>query len=173
MVCALAMGAVMPPARVRAQSASEYEIKAIFLSKFASFVKWPVEMDDGPICIGVIGADPFGRFLDEGVQGQKINGREVQVRRFQSVAQVSRCHILFISSSEKGRLREVLGQLQGKPLLTVGDLGGFCESGGVINLKVVDSGIRLEINTQAGERAGLRFSYKLLRLAKITQGGGQ
>jgi len=167
------MGVVLTPVRAGAQSASEYEIKAAFLSKFASFVQWPAEMDDGPICIGIIGADPFGRFLDQGVQGQKINGREFQVRRFQSVAQVNRCQILFISSSEKGKLREILSQLQGKPILTVGDMHGFCESGGVINLKMSDSGIRLEINTEAGEKGGLRFSYKLLRLAKITQGGGQ
>jgi hypothetical protein len=157
----------------QAQSASEYEIKAAFLSKFASFVQWPADMDDGPICIGIIGTDPFGRFLDQGVQGQKIYGREFQVRRFQSLAEVGRCQILFISSSEKGKLREILSQLQGKPTLTVGDMRGFCESGGVINLRIIGSSIRLEINVDAGQRAGLRFSYKLLRLAKITPGGGQ
>jgi hypothetical protein len=167
------MSVVMAPHRARAQSASEYQIKAAFLSKFAGFVQWPSEMDDGPICIGIIGVDPFGHFLDQGVEGETINGRQLQVRRFQSVAEVGRCQILFISSSESGRLREILNRLQGKPVLTVGDMRGFCESGGVINLKLIDSAIRLEINVAAGQRVGLRFSYKLLRLAKITPGAAQ
>ena len=102
--------------------------------------------------------------------GQRINGREFQVRRFQSVADAGRCQIVFISSSERDRLREILIRLQGKPVLTVGDMRGFCESGGIVNLKLIDSAIRLEINQAAGQRVGLRFSYKLLRLAEITPG---
>jgi hypothetical protein len=80
---------------------------------------------------------------------------------------------VFISASEGRRLREILGQLRDRPILTVGDTAGFCESGGIINLKATDSGLRLEINVEAGQRTGLQFSYKLLRLAKIVQGSRQ
>jgi hypothetical protein len=159
--------------RTSAQTAPEYEIKAAVLYKLASFVSWPADSDNAPICIGVIGKDPFGRFLDQGTQSQTINGREVHVQRFQSVAEVGHCQILFISASEGRRLRETLGRLEGRPILTVGDTAGFCESGGIVNLKVTDSGLRLEINVEAGQRTGLQFSYKLLRLAKIVQGGRQ
>jgi hypothetical protein len=164
------MGVSLTGSRAGAQTAPEYEIKAAVLYKFARFVSWPADSDNTPICIGVIGKDPFGRFLDQGVQGQTINGRAVHIRRFQYVSEVGHCQILFISSSEERRLREILGQLRGKPILTVGDVPGFCESGGVINLKVIESCIHLEINVEAGQQTGLQFSYKLLRLAKIVQG---
>jgi hypothetical protein len=161
----------MTGGRLSAQTAPEYEIKAAVLYKLASFVSWPADRDSEAFCIGVIGRDPFGPFLNQGAQGRTINGREVHVRRFQSVSEVGHCHILFVSASEGRRLRETLGQLRGKPILTVGDMADFCESGGIINLKVTDSGLRLEINVEAGQRTGLQFSYKLLRLAKIVQGG--
>jgi hypothetical protein len=163
----------MTGSRAGAQTAPEYEIKAAVLFKFASFVSWPADRDNAPICIGVIGKDPFGRFLDQGAQSQTINGREVHVQRFQSVSEVGHCQILFISASEGRRLRETLIQLRGRPILTVGDVPGFCENGGIVNLKVTDAGLRLEINEEAGERTGLQFSYKLLRLAKIVQGSRQ
>jgi hypothetical protein len=167
------MGVSMTGSKVVAQTAPEYEIKAAVLYKLASFVSWPADRDSEAICIGVIGKDPFGRFLDQGAQGRTINGREVHVERFQSVSEVGHCQILFISASEGRRLRETLAPLRGKPILTVGDVAGFCESGGIINLKVTDSGLRLEINVEAGQQTGLQFSYKLLRLAKIVQGSRQ
>jgi hypothetical protein len=74
---------------------------------------------------------------------------------------------VFISASEQSRITEILEAFRGKPVLTVSEVPGFCERGGFINLKVIESAIRFEINAAAGERAGLRFSSKLLSLARI------
>jgi YfiR/HmsC-like len=159
-----------------AQSASEYEIKAAFLYKFASFVQWPAPAPGtppagtGPICIGVLGADRFGPSLDQVVRGKLVSGRGFTVGRFQSPNQALHCDIVFISSSEQSRMSEILLTLRGKPVLTVSEVPGFCEKGGLVNLKVVDSAVRFEINVTASEHAGLHFSSKLLNLAKIVAG---
>ena len=158
---------------LRAQSASEYEIKAAFLYKFASFVQWPAAAPGnppagaGPICIGVLGADRFGPSLEQVVRGKLVSGRGFTVGRFQSPSQAQHCDIVFISSSEQNRISEILLTLRDKPILTVSEVQGFCEKGGLVNLKVVDSAVRFEINVAAGEHAGLHFSSKLLTLAKI------
>ena len=148
-----------------AQSASEYELKAAFLYKFAGFVEWPSPAA-GPLCIGIVGEDPFGAMLERVVKGKSINGRSFLIRRSKAARDLWDCQILFISSSEKSRFKSILDSLAG-PILTVGDTPGFCEDGGTINLEVVDDRVRLRINPDAAEKARLRLSSKLLSLAII------
>ena len=83
-----------------AQDAGEYEVKAAFLYKFASFVEWPPPSAAAPLCIGILGKDPFGAILDRVVEGKFLNGRPFLIRRFTSGQNISDCQILFISSSE-------------------------------------------------------------------------
>jgi len=164
---------------LRAQSASEYEIKAAFLYKFASFVQWPAALPGAPpaaahpMCIGVLGADRFGSSLDQIVRGKLVGGRAFTVERWHLPDQALHCEIVFISSSEQSRIGEILSIFRNKPVLTVSEVPGFCERGGLINLKVVDSAVRFEINAAAGERVGLRFSSKLLSLAMSVPEAGQ
>src|SRR5437763_1148391 len=91
--------------------ASEYEVKAAFLYKFASFIAWPEAPGTEPYCIAVLGDDPFGETLDEVVKGKSINGRPFVVKRFRSVQAIGACNIVFISSSERKTLRSILERL--------------------------------------------------------------
>src|SRR5579885_943722 len=100
-----------------AHSAAEYEIKASFLYKLANFVSWPGEITDRPFCIGVLGQDPFGPLLERAIQGKTAEGRSFTVRRFKTVQEIETCEMVFISSSEKGRLSSVLDHLKGFPVL--------------------------------------------------------
>ena len=152
-----------------ADTASEYPLKAAFLYKFASFVVWPISNVSGPLCIGVVGEDPFGSALEEVVKGKSINGRAFEIRRFRPGPEAGRCDILFISVSEKNKLRAVLDQMPGSSALTVGDMPGFCENGGMIRLGLEDNRIRMEINPDAAGRSGLQLSSKLLSLARIVR----
>jgi hypothetical protein len=152
-----------------AQSAGEYEVKAAFLYKFASFVEWPTETANASLCIAVLGHDPFGTVLDEVVKGKTINGRGFRIMRFKSDEEARDCHIVFISASEKGRVSSILGRLQGSSILTVSDIPGFCQGGGIIEFDLQDQKVHFGINPQAGERAGLKISSKLLSVAKIVR----
>jgi hypothetical protein len=61
----------------------------------------------------------------------------------------------------------MMERLRPDRILTVGDVPGFCESGGAVNLDVVESRVKLEINVDATARSGLQVSSKLLSLARI------
>jgi hypothetical protein len=149
------------------QTGSEFEVKAAFLYKFASFVEWPHDLETRPVAICVAGQDPFGGALDRVVKGKSINGREFVIRRLKAGEPVTECHILFISGSERRRVRMALDRVRGVPVLTVGDMPEFCENGGAINFGVADHRVQLEINPNAAERAGLQVSSRLLSLARI------
>src|SRR4029077_16854609 len=102
-----------PPSGVRAQSPSEYQVKAVFLYNFAKFVEWPSDRggNPGPISICVLGDDPFGGTLDEAIKGKTVSGRELVARRYKQVKETTTCQIVFISSSDKKVLRSILESL--------------------------------------------------------------
>lgn len=146
----------------------EYQIKAAFIFHFAKFVEWPssaLGTTNSPIIIGVLGDNPFHEDLEKTVRNKTVDDHPLVVKQFQSVAEALGSHILFISASEKGRLAEILKELRGRSVLTVGDMDRFDENGGMINFVLEDSKIRFKINNEAASKAGLKISSKLLSLA--------
>ena len=148
---------------------SEYQLKGAFLYHFAQLVTWPADAfaDAGsPMVIAVLGENPFGKQLEESMQGKNINGHPLMVKEVQSLAEVTNgCHVLFVSNSEKKRLTEILAAVNGKSVLTVGETDQFIETGGIINFTMEGTKIRFQINGTAAKAAGLKISSKLLSLA--------
>ncbi|MDE3083993.1 MAG: YfiR family protein [Verrucomicrobiota bacterium] len=154
--------------------AREFQLKAIFLFNFTQFVNWPSEAfssPSAPLVIGVLGGDPFGSFLDETVQGEKVDGHPLVVRRYRRVDEIQGCHILFISGTESWRLDWILSVLKGHSILTVGDWGDFTLRGGMIRFITRNHKIRFRINADAAKAAHLTISSKLLRLAETAEDG--
>lgn len=150
----------------------EYALKAAFLYNFAKFVEWPKEaFPDAPtpIALCIVGEDPFGMAL-EPVRGRAIRGRQTVIKRGAKPDELRTCHVCFVSRSEKDNLTKILAEFRDKHALTVSDVEGFAERGGVIGLVTVEDGIHLEINIDAAERAGLTVSSRLLNLARIIRG---
>ena len=153
-----------------AQTIDEYQVKAAFLYNFAKFVEWPpltFKTDKDPLRICVLGQNPFGNALVEGVGGKTIVGRPLVVSEISDVSQGGNCQILFVGSSEKKRLRAIFADLRTAGVLTVGETEGFATQGGIVNFKLEDGRVRLEINIEAAAQAKLRISSKVLNLAQI------
>jgi hypothetical protein len=150
----------------------EYQVKAAFLYNFAKFVEWPPqtfkEVSD-PFVICVLGENPFGRQLGDVIDGKTVDGRVLKIRPVANAQQAGNCQILFISSSERNRLRSVLGDLKSSPILTVGDTEGFAAAGGVINFTLDRDAVRIEINAAAAKQKNLQISSKLLSLAHMVR----
>jgi hypothetical protein len=142
-------------------------VEAAFLLNFGKFVTWPVERfaasNQFEICI--VGKDPFGKVLDATMAGERIGGRTIAIRRLAQLQQAESCSILFVSSSEEGRLASVLDTAHRLNVLTVGDLKHFAERGGVIGLVVQQKRVRFEVNRAAAERCHLQLSSELLKVA--------
>jgi hypothetical protein len=163
-----------PGAVGQGRPAGEYQVKAVFLYHFAQFVQWPPESfpdKDSPLVLGILGRDPFDSHLEEVVRGETIGSRPLQVARFDRVEQVGNCHLLFISASETPRLEAILAALRNRRILTVGESEGFCRMGGMVAFLTRGGKIRLRINLEALQAAGLAMSSKLLRLAEIEPPG--
>jgi len=158
-------------ARGEAASVSrEYQIKAAFLFNFTKFVDWPPRTfadENSPIVIGVVGWNPFGDELEKITNGRAVNGRKIQVRVVTTPEGVADVQALFIPAGEENRLRP--SSWRNAPVVVVGETAAFEELGGTITFTREADKDRFSINQAAAERAGLKISAQLLKLAADVQ----
>jgi hypothetical protein len=177
-IALVAVGAIFGPLGPSAQKSKprEFEVKATYLYNFARFVEWPTtaaaaKSDSFPIC--VLGQDPFGPALDTIVAGETIGGKAVLVKRVLKPQEAVSCGVLYISSSEETRLREVLAGLDKAAVLTVSDIPRFSQRGGMIQFVQESNKIRFEVNLARAEGAGLTLSSELLKVAVLVRKNSQ
>jgi YfiR/HmsC-like len=144
------------------------------LFNFTKFVEWPESSFDNPqapMVIGVVGDDPFGDSLTRMVAGQKAQGRAILITKFRRGEDLHRCHVLFVSASERQRAAEILASLQAGSVLTVSDIGGFAEAGGAVEFVMQENRVHFVVNLDAATQSKLRVSAKLLALAHVINHG--
>jgi hypothetical protein len=154
------------------QTAEEYRVKAAFLLNFAKFVEWPPQAFKNaadPITICVAGKDPFGGALDQAVNGKTVQGRPFLVRQLVDLQQIGTCQIVFVGSSERKRLASIFHEIKTSGVLTVGECDNFTAEGGIVNFRIAEGTVRIQINVDAAAQQELRISSKLLSLAEIVR----
>ena len=147
-------------------------VQAVYLYSLGRYVEWPKAAfaeASSPFVIGIVGEDPFEGSL-EGIAARKtIQGRKIEIRRFNSLkAYDQACQILFVSHSVPAdQQAAVIEKTKGKPVLVVGATPGYAKRGAVANFVAEGDRISIEINVDAARRSQLRMDAKLLSLAKL------
>src|SRR5688572_27709513 len=116
--CWLPLGAQEAPAP------SEYQVKAVFLLNFLKYVEWPTAAHSNtisPFKIVQTGEDRFAPDFAAFVRSKTIDHRAVTLKRSGASDDWQRCHILFVSGSERRNVRNILSTVKGRPVLTVGE----------------------------------------------------
>jgi hypothetical protein len=155
---------------MQAQNAkpSEYDVKAVYLFNFSRFVEWPAKVTEAQsdsFAICVLGQNPFGLALSATVAQETVSGKSVVAKQIPTPKDAFNCRVLFISSSESGRLKQILDSLGTASVLTVSDLPRFTERGGMVQFVLEGNRVRFEVNSAITERAGLTLSSELLKVA--------
>jgi hypothetical protein len=170
-LCFVLLFSLRGAAGVRAQDVPrEYQVKAAFVFRFAHYVEWPEAATDKRTTLEycVWPPNPFGESLRQLVAGEVLGGRRLVVRDLTPTASLATCHVLFLHG---GAIRPALAHVRSQPVLTVSDTPGFLDEGGIIQLVRTDNRLVFDISLPAAERAGLRLSSHLLRLAGTLRGG--
>jgi hypothetical protein len=159
-------------AQARQLALNEDQVKAAFVYNFVKFVEWPDETQSvaGPFVIGVLGDTALTAHIADTVRGKAVRGRGFEVRHFTAPDDLIVCHVLFVVSPDQETVQRTLHVARNFPALTIGELRGFSEWGGVIELIVEDNKFRFEINAGAARQGGLKVSSRLLRLARSVRG---
>jgi len=62
-------------------------------------------------------------------------------------------------------IKDILVSLSKKHILTISDVDSFIEVGGIVQFVTVGRKIKFKINNKSAQKAGIKISSKLLRLA--------
>lgn len=154
------------------QNVGEYPVKAAFLLNFARYTDWPtqnVAAFDPKLTLCIIGNDPFGPSLAP-LEGMRAQGRELRIRRGVTLDSLGQCELLFVPESEEPRLGSILHAARGRAILTVSDIDGFVEAGGMIGLLIAEQRVRFDVNLDAIRGGNLWLSAQVLRLARTVIG---
>lgn len=156
---------VLHPA-VSLATADESTVKAGYIYNFMKFVDWPPAYMSPAFNLCVLGDNPFGGVL-QSLSGKMIQNRPIRVVTDVQLVQTKYCHVVFVSRSESGQLTNALLRLRMAPILTVSDIEGFADKGGVIELITGSAGdISFRVSQKSAQDVGLRVSSKLLSLSR-------
>ncbi len=146
----------------------ELEVKAAFLYNFAKFVTWPTNTFPSvtsPFVIGVLADMRMTKTVEKMMTGKLVGNRAIAVRQINDPRHIETCEMLFVARSKMELFPTGLSPLQNSPVLLVGESPGFLAAGGTVNFTNDEGQVRFEVSAALAERAGLKISSKLLRLA--------
>jgi hypothetical protein len=149
-----------------------YDVEAAYLYNFGKFVRWPADPAAAPtpFTICILGDDPFGEKLNLLIANESIQGRPIAAKHLASTAGADSCQIVFLGQSEQARLAKDISELSKKPVLTVSNLPGFLEHGGMIQFLQQNNKVRFSVNLTSAQQPGLVLSSELLKVAVHVDG---
>jgi len=145
-------------------------LKLVFIAKFLKFITWPeAEKSSDKYHIGIIGDTPLKKVVSGAQYSFKARDKEIVIEKLGSLEKIEHLDVLFIAESEFKNLSNILAISEKKRILTVADTPGFAEKGVMINFYKKGQKLRFEINKTAVEKAGIKISSKLYKLARVIE----
>jgi hypothetical protein len=152
-----------------AQGTKESDVEAAYLFNFAKFMHAQPHSAEF-FTIGVMGKNPFGNTLEQITAHEQMDGRAMRVLAVASAEDARNCDMIFVSDSEAPRLEKDLEMVQGADVLTVSNVSGFLDRGGMIQFLIVSNRVRFSVNLSAANRSKITLSSELLKVAVSVSG---
>jgi hypothetical protein len=149
-----------------AAATSEAQVKAAYIYKLASFVRWPdgaVGGDQFRLCIS--GRRDVMAVLRELVRGQRVDGQPVTVFELEgdSTEQAKSCQVLFVGQGGQASAN-LLDATETSPVLTICDRSNGTR-GCVIEFVMRDGKVRFALDRARADHRRLELSAKLVDVA--------
>jgi hypothetical protein len=157
------------PSASTADAGREMRIKAAIIYKLAKFVDWPetsFEHAHSPLRLCLLGNTPLADAL-QAIAGRAVHDHPLAVSRIGDLAAGERCHLVYVSGDQQPRLLAIFARLGDKPVLSISEIEGFAQHGGIIGLIRRGTRLSFQVNIGSAQRAGLAISTPLLELAEV------
>jgi hypothetical protein len=144
----------------------ERKLEAVFIGRFASYIEWPAKPRENFV-ITLLDDNPFGQLLDDLYQDKRIHNKPIALRYANRLEQVGETDVLFITLTSYSARLTAIRYAQKHGILTISEIKGFAESGGVIQLDFVEQKPRIKINHAVAVKSGLKIGAPLLSIANV------
>ena len=161
----LVVAALLISGSVFSQDRPVHEVYSMMVFNFTKYVQWPDHAASGEFVIGVVGNADIYNTLNGWYGGKPRGSKTYIVKRFNSAAEVTDCHVIYIDKSKSADFDLVNDKVKGKGTLVITDKSGLGEKGSGINFKTVDNKLKFELNQKAIETANLKVSGALSSMA--------
>ncbi|MBL4623610.1 MAG: YfiR family protein [Flavobacteriales bacterium] len=143
------------------------KMKAVFVYNFTRYIEWPEEYKQGNFVIGLLGETPITAEIDKVAATKKAVNQTIEIKKFNSLSDISECHILYVASSNSGDLSAALQKTKGRSTLVITEQDGLAVKGAGISFKVVNNRQKFEINKRNIENRKMIVGSALLSLAIV------
>lgn len=141
-------------------------IEASYIYNIAKLVQWrDPAMRKGAFIIGVMGSNNLYQELVRKYATRSIGQQPIEVRKLPEMAEVDRCHILFVPAANSPLLPAILKQQSARSTLIVTDFRGGLSHGSVVNFVAVQNTLKYEISLTNARKQQIEIGLTLRQLA--------
>lgn len=151
-----------------AKEVHEDQVKAVFLYNLTHFVHWPQNDSSSSFDVGIVGTKSFSTMFKLIINEESKDGRPIKVETDLDFSGQD-WSVLYLDGELIKQWETIRKEVEGKPILTVSDYEDFARMGGMVALVRHNNNIRFEVNYNQVQRADLKMSAKLLKLAEIVE----
>ncbi len=153
---------------VCAVSLSAYEadenLKISIVEKAAQFMT--LKGRGGNIVITVYN-NTYGDLFEKVFAGKQIDSKNIKIKYANSVDKIDDTTILYIANANSEQLSTILKKVDHKNVLTVSDIRGFAEKGGIMQVYIASQKAKVKINLDAATKEDIKIKASLLRIAEV------
>ena len=141
------------------------KIKTMFIYNFTKYIEWPSSYKQGNFVIGMLGESPLYGNLKKMSASKKAVTQTFKIQKFNSISEVSKCHILILSKDVNGKLPDAISKVKAFSTLIITEGQGLARKGSAINFTVQNNKQRFELNKANISKYNLKVSQNLISLA--------
>ena len=156
-------GLLLLPVIASSQQSNSEAIKAALSYNFAKYTHWPNTSEHEGMTFCYFNSAYRDGF--EKLTNKMVDGKNIALKQVAKVSDTSDCQLLYVDNEDRHKLKRLLLYLDQKPVLTVSDMSGFVDDGGMIEIVNQDNKLRFKVNLEQLERQGLTLSSQVLKLA--------
>lgn len=145
---------------------TDYSVQSMFLYNFAGMVNWPSAYQSGEFIIAVYGNNPMAEEIQDMAQRRNVGGRQIEAKTFNSINEISKCHIIYVPSGQSRNLSDVVDHLKANNIsaLIVSDSRRALRDGAVINFIIRQGRQRFQVSEENARTMGVDLSGEIIRL---------
>jgi hypothetical protein len=144
----------------------EDKLKVAIIGKIAKFVQWNKPATKN---FSITVLNTKNQFFKTLLEGKRVNSKPIKIIYINNINNLKESDILYISQNSSQNLQSIFKAVKNKNILTISDIRGFAQKGGMIQLYTKNQKLKLRINVNSVKAGNLKIKSSLLRISTLVK----